>query len=364
MKVGIYLHIPFCRSKCWYCDFFSLAGREDALPTYVDSLCREIELYDGPEPAADTVYFGGGTPSLLSPEQFEQIFSCLRRCFPPAEGAEVTCETNPDTVDRAKLSALRELGVNRLSVGVQSFHDDELRQMERAHDSRRARRCLEDARAAGFGDLSIDLISALPGRSLDSLRDNLRQATEFSPEHISAYTLEYHEGTRLAAERAARKVRPADEELERRMYLETIDSLARNGYEHYEVSNFARPGRRCRHNLKYWRHEPYLGFGASAHGFTGNRRYWNHADLDRYLADVSAGEKPLAGEEELDDRQLALEKLMLGLRTSDGAVWSPRDLPPDVPERFVVRHGDRVALTREGFALYDTIAEAFARALE
>jgi len=363
MKIGIYLHIPFCRSKCWYCDFFSVAGRKDTLPAYVDSLCREIELYGDPGLEADTVYFGGGTPSLLTADQFEQILGTLRGRFRLAEGAEITCETNPETVDRAKLSAVRGLGVNRLSVGVQSFHDAELRQMERAHDSARAAQCIADARTVGFEDLSIDLITALPGMSLGSLEDNLRQAANFFLEHISAYTLEYHEGTRLDAERAAKKVRPADEEVEKRVYLETADSLGRRGYEHYEVSNFARPGRRCRHNLKYWRHEPYLGFGASAHGFAENRRYWNHPDLDRYLEDLSAGRKPLAGEEELDGRQLALERLMLGLRTADGAVWTQRDLPRDVPKRFVVRHGDRIALTREGFALYDTIAEAFARAM-
>jgi oxygen-independent coproporphyrinogen-3 oxidase len=362
MKVGIYLHIPFCVSKCWYCDFFSVVGKEEAIPDYVDAVCQEMYLYAGQGLMADTVYFGGGTPSLLSPGQLGRILDSLRSGFRLTEDAEVSCETNPETVDRSKLAEFRHIGINRLSLGVQSFHDDEHRQMERAHDTERAIRCIEDARSVGFDNLSLDLISALPGMSLASWSDNLQQTVRFSPEHVSAYTLEYHEGARLTRERDASKVKPLDEAAEGQMFLETIRFLGQHGYEHYEVSNFARAGYRCRHNVKYWNQKPYVGLGASAHGFLGRRRYWNHSDLEHYLRDVSEGRKPVEGAEELDDGQLALERLLLGLRTAEGADWEG-PLPRGVPDDLVVRRGNRLALTPEGFALYDSIGEAFAQAL-
>ena len=362
MSYGAYIHIPFCLSKCWYCDFFSVVGDEAAMDEYANAVCREVDLYADRSLAVDTVFLGGGTPSCLPADYLGRILGKLDSSFELKSDAEVTCEANPETVDPDGLCKLRELGVNRLSMGVQSFHDAELRQLGRVHDAGRATQCIRDARDAGFENLSIDLISSLPGRSRASWEDTLKCAVSMSPEHISAYTLEYHEGTQFSRERDLGLVEPTREDLERELYLETIRLLGEHGYEHYEVSNFARPGSRCRHNLKYWRQEPYLGLGAAAHGFQRNQRYWNHRNLEEYLEDVSAGRKPVADREELRDDQLTLERLMLGLRTADGAEWGPGRLP-DFPDGLVVHQGNRISLTPEGFALYDTICEVLAGAL-
>jgi len=362
MKYGVYIHIPFCLSKCWYCDFFSVVGDEAAMRKYANAVCREMDLYADRNQVVDTVFFGGGTPSCIPADCLGRIIAKLDSSFELESGAEITCEANPETVDLEGLRGLRELGVNRLSMGVQSFHDAELRQLGRVHDAGRAVQCIRDAREAGFENLSIDLISSLPGMSRASWEDTLKFAASMSPEHLSAYTLEYHDGTKFSKERDLGLIEPAREDLERELYLETIRLLGEHGYEHYEVSNFARPGFRCRHNLKYWRQEPYLGLGAAAHGFERNQRYWNYRNIDEYLADVSAGRKPVASREELRDDQLALERLMLGLRTADGAEWGPGDLP-HLPDGLVIRHGERISLTPEGFALYDTICEVLARAL-
>lgn len=363
MKLGLYLHLPFCISRCSYCDFFTVVGKEDAIPAYVEAICKEIRLYAAPDQAADTVYFGGGTPSLLSPRQFEQILETIRASFRLEADTEITCETNPETVDRAKLAGFRAAGINRLSLGVQSFHDSELHQLDRAHDSRRAKGCISDARDAGFGNLSIDLISALPGMKLASWTDNLRKAVSLQPDHISAYTLEYHPGTRVSRERSEGRLLPAQETLEREMYLRTIDFLGEHGYAHYEISNFARPGFESRHNSKYWLHQPYLGFGTSAHSFQGRSRYWNHSNLARYLTDLSQGRKPIAGSEELSEAQLRLERITLGLRTREGAPWDGGELPASIPPDLLRKDNGRIALTREGFALYDSICEQLVRFL-
>lgn len=362
MKFGVYLHIPFCISKCSYCDFFTVIGKESAIPRYVDALCAEIELYADTALEADTVYFGGGTPSLLPPEAMEGILAKLVRSFDLAGRLEVTCETNPETVDAAKLRSFRECGITRLSLGVQSFHDSDLVKLGRNHDALRSAACVREARAAGFDNISMDLISALPWMSLKGWMENLERAVALSPDHISAYTLEYHPGTFLAEERAAGRLLPAQENLEREMYLKTIEFLESCGYEQYEISNFARPGFVSRHNLKYWRQEPYLGFGTSAHSFTGRRRYWNHSHWERYLTDLQAGRKPVAGFEDLNHEQLALERLMLGLRTCQGASWDGDSLPPGIPEQLVTRRNGHIALTPAGRVLYETVCEVFARA--
>jgi len=363
MKLGLYCHLPFCVSKCSYCDFFTVIGREDAIPDYVDAICREIELYADRESLVDTVFLGGGTPSLLEPDQLGGILDAVRNHFRLGDNVEVTCETNPETVNLARLKAFRSIGINRLSLGIQSFHLPELVQLTRAHNVQRAVDCIRDAREAGFDNLSIDLISALPGMRLESWMDNLERAVSLEPNHISAYTLEYHPGTKVSREREAGLIQPAQEAMEREMYLKTIEYLEANGFHHYEISNFARPGFECRHNLKYWRHESYLGFGTSSHSFLGHRRWWNHANLDRYLEDLSNGIKPVGGSEELEESQLELERLTLGLRTRQGAEWNEVVLPSGIPGHLIERNGTRIALTSEGFALYDSVCDVFARSV-
>ncbi|MDA0836984.1 MAG: radical SAM family heme chaperone HemW [Planctomycetota bacterium] len=359
MPHGAYLHIPFCLSKCSYCDFFSVIGEEESIPAYTEAICKEIRLYADRELAVDTIFFGGGTPSYIPAADLGRILDTLRDCFAIANDAEVTCETNPETVDPAKLSEFLALGINRLSLGVQSFHNHELQQMGRAHDAGRAVQCFKEAREAGFTNVSMDLISALPEMSLQSWQDNLERLVELQPDHLSAYTLEYHPGTKFERERTLGLLKPAQEFLERDMYLDTIRFLEGHGYGHYEISNFAKPGFECRHNLKYWRHEPYLAFGTSAHGFDGRRRYWNHRSLKRYLDDIEKGVRPIVESETLDESQIQLEQLMLGMRTRIGIEWD-RALPSEVPANLFSQQGGRVSLTANGFVLYEAVCAAFA----
>ncbi|HLF14630.1 MAG TPA: radical SAM family heme chaperone HemW [Bacteroidota bacterium] len=320
---GLYLHIPYCDHKCLYCDFYSiesLGTMDDFLP----ALRREIGMYGeshgrGSEPPSDqvfdSIFFGGGTPSLLDPGVVGELISALREHFTVTDHAEVTLETNPGTVDRAKLKGMLDAGVNRLSVGIQSFHEDELKFLTRIHDAETARRCVRDAFDAGFTNLNIDLIFALPRQTAEKWEQTLSGALELSPQHISAYCLIYEEGTPLIRLLRSKQVTPLPGEDEAVFYEHTMKRLGEAGYEQYEVSNFALPGFRCRHNLTYWEHREYIGFGPSAHSFRSPRRWWNVANISTYLARLSAGRLPVAGEETLGGRELFEEKVMLGLRT-------------------------------------------------
>jgi oxygen-independent coproporphyrinogen-3 oxidase len=321
---SIYVHIPFCERKCLYCDFYSVADTRRA-EEFVGALAREIYLRGdhGDHATIETVFFGGGTPSLLAPRQLGAILSRLQATFDVLPDAEVTLEANPGTVDLEKLRAFRSLGINRLSIGIQSFHDHELKALGRIHDRTEALRCVELARAAGFGNLGIDLIYSIPGQTLAEWEDNLRTAVKCEPQHIAAYSLIVEEGTALARMVRAGEVRPNSTDLEAGMYERAMELLAAHGYDHYEVSNYALPGFRCRHNGRYWSHEDYLGFGPSAHSFwkatggQGGRRWWNVADLSTYLDRLRDGGLPVESEERLGPTEMRSERIFLGLR-SDG----------------------------------------------
>lgn len=333
---GLYLHIPYCDHKCLYCDFYSVEST-GTMEGFLAALRAEITLAgaahagmppggtvhsvegrDGVSPGSrifDTIFFGGGTPSLLDPPVVAGLLDLLRGAFAVAPDAEVTLETNPGTVDAAKLRALRGAGVNRLSVGIQSFHEDDLRFLTRIHDAETARRCVRNAFEAGFDNVNVDLIFALPGQTAERWDATLDEAIALGPQHISAYCLIYEEGTPLMRMLRARQVTPLPGEEEAELYERTIRRLAEAGYEQYEVSNFALPGRRCRHNLTYWEHREYLGFGPSAHSFLAPRRWWNVSSVTGYVAKIAAGGSPVAGEETLGMRELFEERVMLGLRT-------------------------------------------------
>ncbi|MBI5472883.1 MAG: radical SAM family heme chaperone HemW [Ignavibacteriae bacterium] len=319
---SLYLHIPFCEKKCIYCDFYSIEN-SSTMDDFLRSLHREIELYSsfaGKE-KFETIFFGGGTPSLLKPEQLEGILSHLHSVFTIENDAEVTVETNPGTVTREKLAAYQAMGVNRLSIGIQSFRERDLKFLSRIHDAHQAVECVETARAVGFDNLSIDLIYALPDQTMSEWEENLRQAVLLEPNHISAYGLIVEENTPLIRMVRAKLVspKPADEEAE--FYKLTMDFLQERGFDHYEVSNYAREGFRSRHNYNYWRHENYLSFGPSAHSFWrehGNARRWfNIANLSHYCSSLLDGKLPLLNEEHLTPDQLRTERILLGLR-SDG----------------------------------------------
>ena len=373
---SLYLHIPFCEKKCLYCDFYSIEN-SSIIEDFLTALREEIRLSSsrGRGTRFGTVYFGGGTPSLLSPRQLGDVLGALRESFSIVEDAEVTVEVNPGTVSPDKLRAYRALGFNRLSIGVQSFDAAELRFLERIHDRAEAIRCVEDARAAGFVNLSLDLIYALPGQSPGRWHANLEEALRLRPDHISAYSLIVEDGTPLARLVARGEVTPAPVEDEARMYEITMETLESHGFEHYEISNYARPGFRSRHNSSYWSHDDYLGFGPSAHSFwmdkgaRSGRRWSNIAHLQTYCARLALHVLPVCFEETVAARELLNERIFLGLR-SDGVNLpalrmeygidlreSRRDIVDGLlDERCASLEGGLLRLTPKGFLLCDEIA--------
>ena len=357
---SLYVHIPFCERKCLYCDFSSVEGTEGA-EHFLAALGCEISLRGetADRAAFETIFLGGGTPSLLEPDQIEAILSRLRTVFRIGTDAEVTLEANPGTVTGETLRAFRSLGINRLSVGIQSFHDPELKALGRIHDRGEALRCLELARGAGFDNVGIDLIYSIPGQTLAQWEDSLRTAVALAPQHIAAYSLIVEEGTPLAGMVRCGRVRLNAADLEAEMYERTMGFLGAHGYEHYEVSNYALPGFRCRHNWAYWSHQDYLGLGPSAHSFrredsgASARRWWNVGDLSTYVDRLNAGILPVESEEALGARELLGERILLGLRT--GAL-DVRRLSLDFGDDFNSRQSDvmqwmieeRVALSEQG----------------
>lgn len=322
MRWGIYIHIPFCRQKCFYCDFPSFAGRENRMEAYTNALCREISaqgtfIGSRQEPAA-TVYIGGGTPTMLSMSELTAIVCALRKAFPIAVDAEFTMEANPGTVGAGELKELRELGINRLSFGVQSFDDALLRRIGRVHTAAQAFEAVENAQIAGFKNLSLDLMYGLPGQTLGQLENSVETASSLGVQHISIYGLQLEEDTVFARQRdMGRLVLPSEETAEA-MYDYMTVALPQHGYMRYEISNFARPGFESRHNLGYWQNVPYLGLGAAAHSYTGEQRLANITDIDSYIQLLAAQKSP-ALEEEKITRKIAMEEFaFLALRTTQG----------------------------------------------
>lgn len=313
---SLYLHIPFCEHKCIYCDFYSIESL-DPMESFLKALSREIELYSAfpGEETFETIFFGGGTPSLLSPDDIRNILLQLRSTFAVTPHTEITLETNPGTVDEKKLEGFLNAGVNRLSFGVQSFFDDDLQFLTRIHSSAQAKECIRLARRVGFTNVNLDLIFALPSQTRARWKHNLEEAISLDTTHISAYSLIVEESTPLARMVKTKQVSPLPIELEAEMYEYTMATLAGAGFEHYEVSNYAKPGFRSRHNCNYWNHANYIGFGPSAHSFWRDRRWWNIASVKNYCERIlDRNAAPVAGEEWLTRTQLFDETIMLGLR--------------------------------------------------
>jgi oxygen-independent coproporphyrinogen-3 oxidase len=314
-KLGLYIHIPFCRTKCLYCDFCSFVSREvGEREKYVNALLREIEERSAKEYSVDTIYFGGGTPSLLSVDQIERILLAVRENFTLCDDAEITLECNPMThLDDGKeyFSSLRALRVNRLSLGIQSAVDSELKLIGRRHTFEEAKKTIFDAREAGFDNVSVDLMFGIPSQTLESLSYSVHEFLLLGAEHISIYSLQLEEGTPLY--RMRQKYELADDDTAADMYESVSSLMRRAGYFHYEISNFAKEGRESRHNSKYWRLFEYLGLGLSAHSDFCEERSENTRDLERYLA----GEYRLCGEK-IGELEREAEFIMLGLRLSEG----------------------------------------------
>lgn len=327
---GVYIHIPFCRQKCFYCDFPSVAGRERYESGYIDALCREITvqgaLYRGKWGTPATIYMGGGTPSVLPFQLMETLLKTLQEVFalPAASGerqkkpVEFTVECNPGTIDLAYLTLLHDLGVNRLSFGVQTFDDALLKRIGRIHTGAQAREAMELARAAGFRNVSMDLIYGLPGETQEMLVHDLETMVSLQPEHISIYGLQLEEGTAFARMQEMGKLSLPDDDMVEAMYDAMTSFLPQHGYARYEISNFAKPGFESRHNLSYWQDVPYLGIGAAAHSYLEGQRYENVREIPAYIEGIRSG-SGVRRQEEAMAREIAMEEFaFLALRTARG----------------------------------------------
>jgi oxygen-independent coproporphyrinogen-3 oxidase len=350
--IALYLHIPFCTAKCGYCDFNSYAGHEHMIPSYAGTLVKDAALWRDAVRGrtVETVFFGGGTPSLNPPDEMRQILDGMRATFNVAADAEIALEANPGSLSEEYLRALRDIGFNRLSIGVQSFDDEDLVALDRIHTAQDARDAYAAARAAGFDNVNLDLIYGLPEQPLSAWRRNLEQAVELAPEHLSLYALTIEEGTPLARDVARGRVTAPDPDMQAEHYEWTQDRLAAAGYEHYEISNWARPGRECRHNLVYWQNREYLGLGAGAHSFLNGVRFSTALLPNRYaeLVDESAAAadgtmRHVVGAEDVTPELAMADTMILGLRLAVGI---------DARE-FLRRHG------RDLRAVYGSIVDEF-----
>jgi oxygen-independent coproporphyrinogen-3 oxidase len=367
---GIYLHIPFCKQACYYCNFhFSTSLSQQ--PALLRQLLREIDLqqqYLSGSPVT-SIYFGGGTPSLLLASDLRQLLDKLYTTFPVAPNAEITLEANPDDLSPAKLRELRTAGINRLSIGIQSFHEEDLSWMNRAHDSKQALQCILDAKAAGFDNLTIDLIYGGPTLSDEGWAANVQQAIDLGVQHLSCYALTVEPGTALDQFIRKKKVPVLDTDKAARHFEQLMQWTTDAGYEHYEISNFALPGWYSRHNSSYWQGQPYLGLGPSAHSFNGHSRQWNIANNALYIRSLEQGAVPFE-REELTPQMMLNEYIMTTLRTSRGCILSvvderfgkdKRDTLLKTATRFldkgwIVLRDDALILTPEGRLFADGIA--------
>jgi len=350
---GLYIHIPFCEKKCFYCDFYSVTDHSQ-IPAFLAALKTEMQLAGRVSLVFDTLYIGGGTPSLLDADVVAKIIDTAFRCFKILPEAEVTLEVNPGTVSLNGLMNYRHSGVNRLNIGVQSFHLKNLKFLDRIHSVDQAQLSLDWSRRAGFDNVGLDLIYGLPSQTQKNWREDLARAVDFNPEHISCYMLTRETGTPLDQEVAAGRIRLAGEETLRRLFETTIDYLTGHGFLHYEVSNFARLTENggsswtSRHNSKYWSMAPYIGLGPSAHSFMEPERYWNYKNVQKYIRKLQEGKLPMAGKENLTREQLLMEAIYLGFRTTEGIDLVR--LKDKFGFNFLKHFGEEIAdLEKEGF---------------
>jgi oxygen-independent coproporphyrinogen-3 oxidase len=375
--LGLYLHIPYCRRKCPYCSFESQEGRVIPEREYTDCLKTELEnvlknQHIGAETILDSIYFGGGTPSLFEPSLIGELIESARAKLTPTAQMEVTLEVNPDSAEPERLKELRKVGVNRLSIGIQSLNDSELKELGRLHDSNQATDAFVAARTAGFTNISVDIITGAPSQSKASLSNTLDKIIELRPEHISAYCLTIEDDTQYCAALKEGRLTMPDEEAQRDLHLMMIERLEAAGFKRYEISNFALPGMESRHNSRYWTHEDYIGLGASAHSYTNQKgfgkRWWNVKNADEYISRIKTEKSPVAGFEKLTKEQARTEAIMLGLRQTDGIdeeAFARRFSAPPIEfltrkdvlkeQGLICSEGGRLKLTKAGLLLSNEV---------
>ena len=325
MRSGIYVHIPFCTRNCHYCHFVTAPFNREITERYKSSLVKEIALYEGNAEntvQVDSIYIGGGTPSLLDAENVEEILQACRDHFSVSEDCEISLETNPDTLQKEKARSYSKAGVNRISVGVQSFHDRELEAIGRLHTVDSVTESVSILRETGFDNINLDLLLGVPLQTPESWRENLQKIPEYGFTHVSVYMLDLDEPCRLSSAVSDGSVTVAEDDVVADLYLETIDILDSYGYQQYEISNFAKPGYACRHNLKYWMREPYIGFGLASHSFDGCSRYANLRDMKKYFQALDAFCLPVEWRKSLGKKEALAETLFLGLRLNKGIRWT------------------------------------------
>jgi len=373
MSLGLYIHIPFCLSKCPYCDFNSIVIDSDLAAEYVKSLAKEIQIFSQGQTgimAVETIYFGGGTPSILKTSQLSEILETIFNSFEVKPDAEISLEANPGTLTKEKARKIRDLGFNRVSLGVQSFRDEELKILGRAHNSEQAIKSNKILREY-FNNLSLDLIFGIPGQSLKTWRENLNRALKLKPEHLSVYSLTIEEGTPFHYLWRQGKLSLPDEEETRKMYLESINLLKAQGYRQYELSNFTRKGFECQHNLSYWQGKEYIGFGAGAHSYLQGARWGNVKQIKKYVEGYKKETSIIDFKEKLTLSQKINEFILLGLRMMEGIDLKKlkEDLNFDlenekkeeitglIKRRFLKRGKNNLRLTRKGILVADSIIQ-------
>lgn len=369
-KTAIYIHIPFCDHKCIYCDFYSLISY-DNIEKYLKALFSEIKFYskkNNDDRIYKTIFFGGGTPSFMKPKYIGKIIKELKTNFNIAEDAEITLETNPGTVTKNKLIDFRNVGINRLSIGIQSFDNAELKFLTRIHNKETAIKTVEDASIAGFENLSIDLIFSLPNQSLKTWKSNLAIATTLPIKHISAYSLILERGTILNKMVLDGKVQMATDNHDADLYNYTMDYLFEQNFPQYEVSNFAKKGYECLHNKYYWQYDDYLSFGTAAHSFMDGKRWWNYSSLKKYISEINFNGNAIRGSEVLSKNQMLNEYIMLGLRSNGlntnkiknkfSKKWyfeKEEKLKSFLADGYLLESKDIIMCTKKGYLVCDEI---------
>ncbi len=357
--LGIYIHVPFCGKKCGYCDFYSACYSKQQAELYVSAVIRNIRHYGDGERKVDTVYFGGGTPSLLSPHQLGEILGCIGESFDVDKDAEVTIEANPNTLTPERLAGYRDIGINRLSIGVQSMNDRELKMLGRTHTAERAEKAVRDAHEAGFGNISCDLMTALPHQDVKSLDATIERLTELPIQHISAYILKVEEGTPFDCDEI-RSVLP-DEEKTAGLYLHMVETLEKHGFMQYEVSNFARDGFESRHNCRYWKCQDYLGIGPSSHSCYMGKRFAVPRDLAGFIGSevqqTEITDESPCGFEEYAMLRLRLREGLLLSRVPEHRADIEKKIPALISAGYAEYNGECVHLTAKGFLMSNSVIE-------